>query len=300
MMNPQEHRSAFVGLSSFTGTFAQSGLQRTPDNRRGVREERRIPDAIIVSDIHLGADVSQVHAFLAFLTDVREGRLPARQLVLNGDVFDSMDFRRLRKAHWQVLSLIRAMSDEIPIVWVCGNHDGPAEFVSHLLGVEVKDEHVIRSRGEEFLVLHGHTFDDFIDDHPLVTAVADACYRMLQRLDRSHGLARSAKFGSKTFLRCSAKVRDGAVAYAQERGLEHVCCGHTHHAVIEVAGRATYYNSGCWTELPCTYLEVAEGKGVLREYRHANTPSEKPMERAPRERQAYREAPKEPIGAERV
>ena len=56
------------------------------------------------------------------------------RLILNGDVFDSIDFRRLKKSHWKVLSLLRKLSDELEIIWLCGNHDGSAEVVSHLLG----------------------------------------------------------------------------------------------------------------------------------------------------------------------
>ena len=53
-------------------------------------------------------------------------------------MFDSIDFRRLSKNHWKVLSLIRKLSDQIDIIWLYGNHDGSAEIISHLLGVTVK------------------------------------------------------------------------------------------------------------------------------------------------------------------
>src|SRR5262249_3650345 len=33
----------------------------------------------------------------------------------------------------------------------------------------------------------------------------------------------------------------------------------THHALANSTQRVRYFNSGCWTELPCTYLTVRDG-----------------------------------------
>lgn len=46
-------------------------------------------DAVIISDIHLGSDSCEAHELWEFLE-----QLPGRtkQLILNGDVFDSIDF----------------------------------------------------------------------------------------------------------------------------------------------------------------------------------------------------------------
>src|ERR1700742_3142458 len=105
-----------------------------------------------------------------------DGELRARRLIINGDVFDSIDFRRLKKTHWKVLSQIRHLSDKIDVVWIVGNHDGPAEIVSHLLGVTVVEEYVLTSGSRDFLVIHGHVFDEFIGDHPVLTWLADCAY----------------------------------------------------------------------------------------------------------------------------
>ena len=105
-----------------------------------------------------------------------------------------------------MLSLLRKLSDDIEIVWINGNHDGPAEIVSHLLGVEWRDEMILESGGRRILLHHGHRFDKFLDDHPILTAIGDFTYRLLQRVDSSHRFARAAKRKSKTFLRCAAKI----------------------------------------------------------------------------------------------
>jgi UDP-2,3-diacylglucosamine pyrophosphatase LpxH len=221
-------------------------------------------DAIILSDLHLGSSNCQARSLCHLLERIADQRLATARLILNGDVFDSIDFRRLKKNHWKVLSLIRKLSDRMEIIWLCGNHDGSAEIISHLLGVTVKDEYVLRSGGQKVLVLHGHRFDDFIDAHPILTWLGDCVYLLLQWMDRTHSFAKLAKKGSKTFVRCARKVQEGAIEYARKRGCGVVCCGHTHQAVSTDTPQVRYHNGGCWTELPCSYLTLAGGSVQLR------------------------------------
>lgn len=223
-------------------------------------------NAVVISDIHLGSDNCQAKYLVHFLASIRRGVLPTQRLILNGDVFDSIDFRRLKKQHWRILSLLRKLSDEIEIIWINGNHDGPAEIVSHLLGVTCTDEVVLESGGRKILFLHGHRFDEFISRYPLITWCADRAYHLLQRLDTSHYFAKLAKRKSKTFLRCAQKIEAGSIAYAAKKGCDAVCCGHTHHPVVSTDGPIHYFNSGCWTEKPCHYLTVADGVVKLHSY----------------------------------
>jgi UDP-2,3-diacylglucosamine pyrophosphatase LpxH len=216
-------------------------------------------DAVILSDLHLGCDNCQAKRVVRFLEQINHGELKTERVILNGDVFDSMDFRRLHKNHWKVLSLIRKLSDHVEISWLCGNHDGSAEIISHLLGVTVQEDCILESGQEKILILHGHRFDAFIDKHPILTWLGDCVYAFLQWIDRTHTLAKVAKRGSKTFLRCARKIEEGAVELAKRRGCTAVCCGHTHAATVHDEQEIPYYNSGCWTELPGTYLTVQGG-----------------------------------------
>jgi UDP-2,3-diacylglucosamine pyrophosphatase LpxH len=231
---------------------------------RGATLEDAVYDAIVLSDLHLGSNNCQAKGIRQLLEDVCEQKLATAKLILNGDVFDSFDFRRLNKNHWKVLSLLRKLSDQVEIIWISGNHDGSAEIVSHLLGVTVKDEYVLESGGRRILILHGHQFDDFIDAHPFLTWVGDMIYLFLQKIDRTHYFAKLAKKGSKTFLRCAKKIEDGSREYARRKNCDSVCCGHTHHAIYNESDPVQYFNSGCWTEFPCTFLTVADGSIALQ------------------------------------
>ena len=128
-------------------------------------------DALIISDIHLGSDNCQAKDLVVFLEQIRCGVIQTSRIILNGDVFDSFDFRRLKKNHWKVLSLIRKLSDHIDITWIHGNHDGSLEFISHLLGVNVENQYEFESGGKRILALHGHIFDEFIDKHFSIVVV---------------------------------------------------------------------------------------------------------------------------------
>jgi UDP-2,3-diacylglucosamine pyrophosphatase LpxH len=221
-------------------------------------------DAVILSDLHLGSSNCEAKSICQLLELILRNEIRTQRLILNGDVFDSFDFRRLTGKHWKVLSLLRKLSDQIDVTWICGNHDGSAEVVSHLIGLQVVDEYVLESGNRKILVLHGHIFDDFLDNHPFLTWLGDCIYFFLQWLDRTHTLARRAKYSSKIFLRCAGKVESGSIDLARRRGCHAVCCGHTHAAKAAVEQEVPYYNSGCWTERPCTYLTAANGAVQVR------------------------------------
>jgi UDP-2,3-diacylglucosamine pyrophosphatase LpxH len=237
-------------------------------------------DAVIVSDIHLGADNCEAKRLCRLLERLHRGEMPAEKLILNGDVFDSIDFRRLKKTHWKVLSLVRKLSDHIEVIWLCGNHDGSAEIVSHLLGTTVMDEYLLHSGGRKLLVLHGHIFDEFLDAHPILTWLGDTVYFTLQRIDRTHRFAKFAKKSSKTFLRCAQVIEERSVEYARKKGCEAVCCGHTHVAAAKENQAVHYFNSGCWTEWPGTYLTVTDGAIRLEQFA-PNEIAELPAEPVP-------------------
>lgn len=211
---------------------------------------------IIISDIHLGSGVCQSKKLKEFLYQIDKGIIAADEIIINGDLFDSWDFRKLKDSHWKILSILRDLSKKKHIVWINGNHDGPAWFISHLLGVDFLEEYRFVSGNKSFIVLHGDKFDNFITKHPLLTKVADKIYRIAQRIDRSFYLAGMLKRNSKTFLRCSDQIKQKAIAYCLKNKCDVVCCGHTHLALEIKTSKVQYINSGCWTESNCNYILI--------------------------------------------
>ena len=217
----------------------------------------------IISDIHLGSDICQVDRLSKFLDKIQ-----TNCLIINGDLFDSWDFRRLRKDHWKILKKLRQLSDKIKVVWISGNHDGPAELVSHLIGVDFVDEIVLVSADKNVLILHGDIFDNFISQYPLFTKFADKIYRLIQKYDRFHQneyyYSNLAKRSSKTFLRCSQQIADRALEYCKDKNCDVVICGHTHLPLTTQNDLIYYYNSGCWTENSCSFITINSGEVEIK------------------------------------
>lgn len=216
-------------------------------------------DAIIISDIHLGSDVCQAEDLDKFLKKIQEEKIQTQRLIVNGDLFDCLNFNKLPKAHWQILKDLRKLSKKIEVIWINGNHDGHYEFIGNILGLEFTQQYIFESDDKKIICLHGDKFDNFIQKYPVLTKLADCVYWLMQKLDRTHNLAVYTKNNSKTFLRNSEIIRDHAVQYAKENGSDIVCCGHTHFPETTFIEKVWYANSGCWTDKNPTYLMVYQG-----------------------------------------
>lgn len=222
-------------------------------------------DTIIVSDIHLGSEVSRSKQLLDTLLHYRY-----KQLILNGDVFDDLNFKRLSKSDWKFLSYIRKMSSHkshAHVIWVIGNHDGVAEVLSHLLGIEVLEEYLWSDNGKIYLALHGHQFDSFITENARLTDIASYLYLLLQKVDsQEQQLSRWVKRTSKKWLQLSESSADDAIEYARKCGAQAVFCGHTHIPLIKEKDGVLYCNSGCWTDRPSHFITICSRHGIqLRE-----------------------------------
>jgi UDP-2,3-diacylglucosamine pyrophosphatase LpxH len=217
-------------------------------------------DTIIISDVHLGSEVARPKQILEMLSGYTFNRL-----ILLGDIFDNLNFARLKKDHWNLLSSIRKLSNpkrNTEVIWVEGNHDeGLVEIMSHLIGIKVYKEYSWNLNGKKFLAIHGHQFDRFLNENVIISAIASFIYDRVQRWgSEKQTLARFLKSKSKGWLRLAKKIADGAAEYARHKNADVVVCGHTHQACkYEYPEKGvTYYNSGCWTDIPSSYIVVSE------------------------------------------
>ena len=228
-------------------------------------------DTIIVSDLHLGSEVSRAPAALKMLKSASFNRL-----ILLGDIFSDLNFRRLKKEHWQFLGYIRKLSNpkrEIEVVWVEGNHDhGLTQVMSHLVGVRVYREYAWEFAGKRHLAMHGHQFDRFVSSNRVVSSFLSAVHLGLQKI--SFGKKRLIGFLERfdtAYLRLSTKVAQGALLHARSKNAQRVFCGHTHEALSLQRDGVEYYNSGSWTQDVPTYSAIDHQGVRVNEYR---TPSE--------------------------
>jgi len=229
-----------------------------------IKKEKNKTHTLIISDLHLGSGVSQPEKVLKLLKS-----FSFRKLILLGDVFDSLDFRHLSAESWELLNYIGKISRDKKVRWVRGNHDnGLPELFRTLMNAQVYEMYTWQFKHEKYLAMHGHQFDRFLVDNVVLSNVATAIYNFIQKIDfDDRRISHYVKRKSKGWLRLSEKVARGAIAAAKEQEAKYVFCGHTHKALQKVNGHYTkYYNSGCWTDAPCTYITIDEKDIAIKEY----------------------------------
>lgn len=233
------------------------------------RDQREHVHTLLLSDLHLGTDATRAEAVIATLNTFW-----FEQIVLNGDVFENLDFNRLPKRHWKVLSRIRKLSDPdraVTEAWVRGNHDiGIIDVMSHLVGVPVYSEYHWEHGGHRYLAIHGDQFDSAIGRSPVATRWLGIIHTPLRALDpRNRHVVGWFLRQVSTWRRESARVRDGAVRHARRQGVQTVICGHTHESDDTTLDGVRYINSGSWTQDECSFVTVGDDGAKLHVVRPA-------------------------------
>lgn len=282
---------------------------------------------LILSDIHLGSRNCNSQALLQLLETERFDRL-----ILNGDTVNSVNLKKLRPEHWQILARLRSIGKSRELIVIRGNHDheedyqpqykctcqqpafrgqqfaaaghesnsplspwgrgaggeggngdsdpsinmNAAAFASRrssdigmgsfhvlpsLLETAMLEEYLLDVGDQQYLVLHGDRFDPTLR-YPVVTEMADWCYQVSQKISRK--LAKWLKKKSKRWGGLLDYVRQQTIAHAVEREHPGIVTGHTHYAEDLHINGVHYLNSGCWTDDPCSYLALENGKIRLR------------------------------------
>jgi len=224
-------------------------------------------DTLILSDLHLGADMSRAREAMRVLQQNRY-----RRLILNGDIFADLNFARLKKEHWKFLGFIRKLSNpkrKVEVVWVEGNHDhGLTQIMSHLVGVRAYHEYSWEYQGLRHIAVHGHQFDSFgVNNVRFNYLIGTLLYLQLQKWDtKSKMLTRFLDRLNTRWLRLSTKVAAGALAHARHHQAARIFCGHTHAALHRHENGIDYYNSGSWIDDHPKYITVGEEGVQIHEY----------------------------------
>jgi UDP-2,3-diacylglucosamine pyrophosphatase LpxH len=226
-------------------------------------------DTLILSDLHLGADMSRAREALRVLQQNQY-----RRLILLGDIFADLNFGRLKKEHWKFLGFIRKLSNpkrKVEVVWVEGNHDhGLTEIMSHLVGVRVYQEYQWEYQGLRHIAVHGHQFDGFVVKNVHVSyLIGTLLYLQMQKWDsKNKTVTRFLDRLGTRWQRLSEKVAHGALAHARHHHAARIFCGHTHAALHQADHEhgVDYYNCGAWIDERPTYITVGENGVQIHEY----------------------------------
>ncbi len=218
---------------------------------------------LIVSDFHLGSRVSRSQDIIKFLNNFE-----FQKLILLGDIFENLDFDNLKEDDWKLLSLLSKFSQKKKVRWIIGNHDkGLTRLFSTLTGIKVYVSYEWHYKDKKCLAIHGHQFDNFLVNNAILSYLASKVYNFIQLIDfRDKRISRYIKQKNKGWLRLSKKVAQKAIRYARLRRADYIFCGHTHKAMKMKRGKVYYYNSGCWTDSPATYITFDSQGATIHKY----------------------------------
>ena len=247
-------------MSSRSGKGTAARLKTAlPPARTGGREVT----TLVVSDIHLGSKVSRAGRLIDLIENEykRDGKYLFERLVLLGDIFDGLNLERLAEADWNFLGLVQQIAEPehgVNVVWLNGNHD----FLSETVVQDFFDANVVRDyewtdAGKKFVATHGDRFDKFVQNKKRASKFFSNLYLYIQRIDfKTQPISRFLKRMSKKIY-LPKNLHEDIIAYARGKKADIIFCGHTHHADERIAPDGiAYYNSGCWTDIPSTYLTV--------------------------------------------
>lgn len=220
-------------------------------------------DTIVVSDIHLGSSVSRVKELTNLIEKkyCRDDRCLFDRLVLLGDIFDDYGLTDLREEDWKFLSLIRELASPqngVEVVWLRGNHDAALEEAAQgIFGAPVRNDYEWRYGGKRFVAVHGHLFDTFLLRRPKISHFFSKVYLVIQRVDseKQHVSRFFKRLSKRVYL--SKRIYQDMIGYARTRSADVIFGGHTHHAcTIRAKDGIEYYNPGCWTDIPSSYITI--------------------------------------------
>jgi UDP-2,3-diacylglucosamine pyrophosphatase LpxH len=249
-------------------------------------QNRRSPDIVVISDVHLstyGCHASELNSYLKTLAP--------RILVLNGDIIDGWSFTKnyFPEAHWKVLRrLMKMMNEGTRIYYLTGNHD---EFLRRFSGVrigklKIDDKLLLEHNGKKYWFFHGDIFDITMKHSRWLARLGGKGYdvliifnrlvnRLLEKMGREKiSLSKRIKNSVKQAVKFIDDFEQTAIDLAMDDGLDYVICGHIHHPVIREVSRGNkqviYMNPGDWIE-NLTALECEGDRWQLVHFQKANT-----------------------------
>ena len=213
---------------------------------------------LIVSDIHLGSIRSNAKDLLVFLTKNYKNY---DRIILNGDVFNDLEFNRLSAEQWELVSFIheRRNSNDVDLIWIRGNHDEEAmNVVTHLIGIPTIERFDFTENGESFIITHGHLLSSFYKTGVAIQKFFIWMYSFIEIYDKK---GKISALIDKIF---KDKTKENALSVVKNMTNTWIICGHSHLPEINFP----YANCGAWVNEIKTYIEIdSDGTVALREYK---------------------------------
>lgn len=241
--------------------------------------------SIFISDVHLGAKMSQADMLLDFLKTVE-----CDTLYLVGDIVDgwalSKNFYWPQTHNDVIQKILRRARKGEKIIYLPGNHDeflrsfghhdfGNIELVNSIIHVGVD--------GKKYLVMHGDQFDLVINKMKWLAHLGTRAYDIMIALNvfvsqcrKTFGLpywslSAWAKYKVKQAVNFIGEFEVNLTQYAKSKNADGLICGHIHHANIRDIDGLTYINCGDWVESLTAVVEHMDGSWELIKWKNKNS-----------------------------
>jgi UDP-2,3-diacylglucosamine pyrophosphatase LpxH len=263
--------------------------------------EKRQPDVVIISDLHLGTYGCHAKEIVNYLKSISP-----RILILNGDIIDGWQFskRYFPASHMQVIKqIITLLSNGTRVIYITGNHDEMLRRYSDIqLGnFQLVDKLVMEINGKMTWIFHGDVFDASTKGSAkLIAKLGGHGYDLLILLNRfvnwclkmtgreKMSFSKKVKNSVKKAVAWISNFEQVAAELAIEKKYDYIICGHIHQPqkrMIETKkGKVLYLNSGDWIE-NLTALEYYQGEWNIYHYHEkdfSNTGSKKTDKNIPK------------------
>ena len=263
--------------------------------------EKRQPDVVIISDLHLGTYGCHAKEIVNYLKSISP-----RILILNGDIIDGWQFskRYFPASHMQVIKqIITLLSNGTRVIYITGNHDEMLRRYSDIqLGnFQLVDKLVMEINGKMTWIFHGDVFDASTKGSAkLIAKLGGHGYDLLILLNRfvnwclkmtgreKMSFSKKIKNSVKKAVAWISNFEQIAAELAIEKKYDYIICGHIHQPqkrMIETKkGKVLYLNSGDWIE-NLTALEYYQGEWNIYHYHEkdfSNTGSKKTDKNIPK------------------
>ncbi len=242
--------------------------------------EKRHPQVVVISDIHLGTLGCKAEQLHAYLKTIRP-----KILILNGDIIDAWRFSRnyFPPSHMKVVrQVIKIIESGTKVIYVAGNHDEVLRRFTDIKfdGFSVVNKVLLTLDDKKTWIFHGDVFDVVMQHSKWLAKLGSLGYGLLTGINKSVNFILSL-FGRKRISlakKIKDKVKGGSKKevtnfektvsnLAIDKGYAYVICGHihrpTHKIVKSEKGTVTYLNSGDWVE-SMSALEYENGQWSLK------------------------------------
>jgi UDP-2,3-diacylglucosamine pyrophosphatase LpxH len=233
--------------------------------------------SVFISDVHLGARMSQADTLLEFLKTFE-----CENLFLVGDIVDgwalSKSFYWPQKHNDVIQKILRRARKGENIIYLPGNHDEfLRSFGEHDFGnIRLVDNYVYTGiNGKKYLVIHGDQFDAVIKKMKWLALLGSWMYDFMIRINvlvssirkilnlPYWSLSAWAKYKVKSAVNFIGDFETNLTDYAKAKEADGIICGHIHHANMRDINGMHYINCGDWVESLTAVVEHMDGTWEL-------------------------------------